>query len=136
MMENPLENIENRSYTVDINKVNNMPSAICTIHNHVPKAFIRLFFRPLRQKGMLRRLFLVQAWDMALRAELVCRLRRHRHLRGARVRDFLQRMACCRRRLLCPFMGHAWAWHASHGRGGQAPSHRRIQNTTKSIQKT
>ena len=89
MVENPLENIENRPYTMDIIKVNNMPSAIRPIiRYHVQKAFLRLFFRPFRQKGMCRRLFLVQAWDMALRVELVRRLWRHRHLRGARIRDF------------------------------------------------
>ena len=120
-----MENIENRPYTMDINKVNNTPFVICpTIRNHVQKAFLRLFFRPLRQKGMRRRLFLVQAWDMALRAELVRRLRRHRHLRGSRVCDFLQRMACGRRCLLRPFVGHARPGHASHGRRGQT-AHRR-----------
>ena len=125
MAENPLENIENRPYTMDINKVNNTPFVISlTIRNHVQKAFLRLFFRPLRQKGMRRRLFLVQAWDMALRAELVRRLRWHRHLRGTRIRDLLQRMARCRRCLLRAFVGHARLGHASHGRGGQT-AHRR-----------
>ena len=122
MAENPTENIENRPYTMDINKVNNTPFVICpNIRNDVQKAFLRLFFRPLRQKGMRRRLFLVQAWDMALRAELVRRLRWHRHLRGTRIRDLLQRMARHGRRLLRRLMGHARNRDAPFGCGSQKP---------------
>ena len=124
MSENPLENIENRPYTMDINKVNNTPSAIRSTRNYVQKAFLCLFFCPLRQKGMCRRLFLVQAWDMALRVELVRRIRRHRRLHGVGVGHVPQGMAGGRRRVLRRLMGHARIGHASHGGGGKTPNRR------------
>ena len=55
---------------MDINKVSSRPSTSLAICNHAPKALLYLFFRPFRQKGVQRRLFLVQVGDMAVRVEL------------------------------------------------------------------
>jgi hypothetical protein len=72
---------------MDINKVFHHESTRSAIRNHAPKAILCLFFCPFRQKGVQRWLLLVQVGDMAVRAELVRRLRRHRHLHGVGVGD-------------------------------------------------
>ena len=106
---------------MDINKVSSRPSTSLAICNHAPKALLCLFFRPFRQKGVQRRLFLVQVGDMAVRVELVRRIRRHRRLHGVGVGHVPQGMAGGRRRVLRRLMGHARAGHASHGGGGETP---------------